>query len=265
MSIGTFILVREEILWIRSHIERVLPFVDEMVFFDGGSTDGTLEVIKEIQSGHLDGRKIKLFEDKREKDLKDDYVRLFDECLRSLSTDLAWFLHPDMWVSNPERIPEVAKSDAIALSTDIESFAGNPGGQLYCIEGRGQKWKNIYRLRNPDLGAHYHGWYGAANEDVYFREITGGRHDHYGAEFGKYPYPVQDSGIKVMHFSDVRTRERRLGRMVTCLVHQGYDPETAKRIAEHHPRVTLDDGIGFKFIPVEYPDGFTLGLPKVNA
>jgi len=260
MSIGTFTLIRDEIMWIRSHILRVLPFMDQMVFFDSGSTDGTLETIKAIQAGDLNGSKIKLFENKREKDLKDDYVLLFDDCLHSLDTDLAVFLHPDMWISNPERILKVKDSEAIAMTADMDSYAGEPGGELYRIgHGRGEKWKNIFRLRNPDLGAHYFGWYGSSEEDIYFREITGEKHEHYGQDFGKYPYPVENSGIKILHFSDVRPLARRLGRMRTCLEHQGYSSEGIDRIASTHPRVTFKDGMGFKFIPAEYPKGFEMG------
>ena len=205
MSIGTFTLVKGESFWIAAHILRVLPYVDQMVCFDGNSTDGTLEIIRAIKRDHDKDDKIRLVKDKDPKNLQDDYVRLFNECLRALDTDLAWFLHPDMYVVNPAQILKVKDSQAIALSTRMRSFGGDPGGQLLeIIEGRGPAWKNIYRLKNPDFGAHYHGHYGAADEDIYFSEITGKSHDHYGSEFGRYPYIVEDSGIEVLHFSDVR-------------------------------------------------------------
>jgi len=46
MSLGSFILIKNESQWIAPHILRVLPFIDQMVFFDGNSTDGTLEYLK---------------------------------------------------------------------------------------------------------------------------------------------------------------------------------------------------------------------------
>ena len=68
-----------------------------------------------------------------------------------------------------------------------------------------------------------------------------------------YPYEVVDSGLEVLHFSDVRPYARRLERMKTCLKNQGNNVA----LAESHPRVTLKPG-GFKYdtfnlVPAEYP------------
>lgn len=255
MSIGVFMLVKNEGVWVAPYLTRILPFIDEVVLFDGNSTDGTLDIIKAIRADDTNGDKIKLFEDKDVKDLRDDYTRVFNECMHSLSTDLAWFLHPDMHIVNPQQILLIKDSLAVALSTFMRSFAGNPDGVLYEIAGRSQTWKNIHRLRNPDLGAHYHGWYGAWNEDVYFSKITGDDHTLY-PNMADYPYEVIQSGIEVLHFSDVRDHARRLGRMKTCLLNQGYDPKTVDDLAATHPRVTLKDGEGFSFLPAEYPPEF---------
>lgn len=226
-----------------------------MVFLDGDSTDRTLEIIEQFKKHHPLGHKIKLMVDRDPKNLRDDYVRLFNEALRSLDTDLAWFVHPDMVIleaGDPSKL-----KDAIAGSCVMKSYGGEPNGQLFeIVQGRADRWKNIYRLRNPDLGAHYHGWYGAANEDVYFSEITGSAHDFHGPHFNRYPYPVIDSGFVLAHYSDVRPLSRRLDRMEKCLVNQGYAPETVKELASKHPRVTLKDDGGFKFVPSDYPDIF---------
>lgn len=258
MSIGTFMLVKNEAPWIGAHILNVLPWVDEMVFYDGNSMDGTLDIIEVIKAESPEGRKIKLYRNADPKDLCDDYVRLFSECMRELSTDLAWFLHPDMCVINPEQISNIANSDAVAMTTSIRSFGGEPDGVLFEIEGgRMSLWKNIYRLHNPDMGAHYFGHYGAWNEDVYFSEITGGEHDHHGHNMDRYPYDVHPSGLYILHFSDVRTYERRLGRMTTCLKNQGMPQDLAAEVAAEHPRVTLKPGtyrgVPFNFITAEWP------------
>ncbi len=256
MSIGTFCLVKNEAPWIAAHILRILPFVDEMVLFDGNSTDGTLEIIQSIKKEHEEGGKVKLFRNEDPKNLQDDYVRLFNECLRSLSTDLAWFLHPDMFLVDPEKILAVKSSEAVALSTKMRSFAGEPDSQLYEIKGRDQIWKSIHRLRNPDLGAHYHGFYGAWNEDVYFREITGSDYEHHGERMDLYPFEVESSGLEILHFSDVRPHARRLDRMRKCLANQGHPVS----MAETHPRVTLQAGQfksdSFNLAPAEYPVEF---------
>lgn len=248
MSIGTFTLIKNEIHWLKEHIENVAPHLDQMVFFDGNSTDGTLEMLysaKEIWPH------IKIVENKDPKDLKDDYVRLFNECMRTLATNWAFFLHPDMWIENPKRLRVIRNHPGVSMSTRMISYAGDPAlnDDLYRIEtGRADRWKNIYRLREPDLGAHYHGWYGAANEDVYFSKITGDFHHFHGIDFSAYPYEVADSGLRVHHFSDVRPYARRFGRMRKCLMNQGYPSTTATRYAKIHPRVTLFDDDNFKFI-----------------
>lgn len=256
MTLGSFILIKNEAPWIGPHLASWLPHLDEMVFFDGNSTDGTLEIIREFQERHEDGKKIKLFLDKDPADLQDAYVKMFDECMRSLSTDMAFFLHPDQILADPWRLGNIPE-DCVAASCDMDSFAGDPGGQLLKIKtGRADKWMNIYRLRNPDLGAHYWGHYGAANEAVYFNAITGNQHDHYGHNFGNYPYPVFDTGCKILHFSDVRTYERRYGRMVSALMNQGLSPAAAEIMARAHPRVILQDYPPFTFEKADYPQIF---------
>jgi len=219
-----------------------------MVFFDGNSSDGTLEIIREHQKGEH-GHKIKLFENKDPKDLQADYERLSNECMAALDTEVSIFLHPDMFPDGPQSIN--LPGGAIAATIRLRSFAGDPGAQLYEIAGRGEKWKNIYRLRNPNLGAHYHGHYGAQNEDIYFSEITGTEYKHYGQDFNSYPYLIVESGIKVLHYSDVRPRYRRIERMIRCLENQGFATATAVSMACSHPRVSFKDGQGLIFNPID--------------
>lgn len=254
MSLGTFCIVKNEARWLRPHISRIIPFIDQMSFFDGNSTDGSLEIIESFAKQYLG--KIRLVKDRDPKDLKDDYVRIFNGCLHNLDTDLAWFLHPDMWVENPEHILAVRDSKAIALTVNLKSYAGEPDGKLYRINGRAQAWKSIYRLKNPDLGAHYWGHYGHDAEDVYFSAITGSEHNTFNHNFQYYPYPVQSSGLCVRHYSDVRPYERRYSRMVSCLVNQGHPKEAAAQLAAIHPRVTLKDGGEFGFVEEDYPKEF---------
>lgn len=255
-SIGTFCLCLNEADWIGPHILSILPHVDEMVFYDGGSDDGTLEIIRECRK-LAGGGKIKLFEDKDPADLRGDYVKLSNEAMWELKTEFAWFCHPDMFLVKPGSIGEAW--DLPAYTTNLISFAGTPGQEIRKItSGRGGVWKNMYRLRNPDLGAHYWGDYGAANEDVYFSKITGDSHEFYGQSIDRYPYQIGDSKALLYHFSDVRTKKRRTGRMLACLENQGVPWEVAEKEAPRHARVTLKDGMGFKFEPAEYPIDFKI-------
>ena len=257
--IGSFTLIKNEAAWIAGHLHSWLHLLDQMVFFDGNSTDGTLEIIEAIKHEHPHGYKVKLVRDKDPKDLQDDYVRLFNECMWSLDTDFAFFLHPDMMCAE---FPKLDLGDCIAASVRIESFAGEPDGELFRIVGRGEVWKNIYRLRNPDLGAHYWGHYGHAMEDVYFRDITGDEHVHHAAAVSRYPYVVKDSGIRVLHFSDVRPPRRRFERMVKCLLNNDHTLEMAEKRALRHPRVTLKGDADFAFEPAKYPADFISAKSK---
>lgn len=248
MTIGSFCLIKNEGLWIKEHLRSWLPILDSMSFFDGGSTDGTLEAIEEAQKGPY-GAKVKLFKDKDPIDLQEDYQRLSNECMRSLDTDMAMFLHPDMMYDyGCFDLPK----GCISATIGVESYAGNPDGDIYKILGRGDRWKNIYRLRNPDLGAHYFGHYGAWNEDTYFSEITGDSHEFHGSNFNAYPYPVHNTGLVVRHYSDVRPYERRLDRMIKCLLNQGNKEDIINK-AKNHPRVSLVSGQGFSFERVAKP------------
>jgi len=248
VTIGSFCLIFNEKAWIKAHLKAWTKHLDEMVFFDGGSTDGTLEILEADKSG-----KVRVYDKMTPKNLQQDYTDMSNAALRCLGTDIALFLHPDMFPENPEALLDFP-DDMIAGSFKIKSYAGEPGEDIYeIVEGRVKRWKDIYRLKNPDLGAHYHGFYGATDEDIYFSEITGTEHEFFGEDFEKYPYPVFNSDLVIRHYSDVRPYARRLERMERCLANQGTKPDIIKHVAPKHPRVSLQNGGGFTFEKVDTP------------
>src|SRR3990167_9586441 len=254
MTIGSFCLIKNEKAFLRAHLDGWLPYLDEMVFFDGNSTDGSLETLREYGREHKLGFKLKIFAGKDPVNLKEAYVPMFNSALWTVQSDFAFYLHPDMIVVGIGNLRNIPKDD-IAASINVKSYAGDSGGNLFeIVKGRRSRWKAIHRLRNPDLGAHYHGFYGAADEDVYFSEITGDVHSCLGDEnFEDCPYTVYDTGALVYHYSDVRPYERRLQKMKRSLLHQGYSPEEAAKVSPLHPRVSLKNGSGFEFKPAERP------------
>lgn len=264
MKLGGYSLIKNESQWIGPHLMAWLPSLGQIVLADGNSTDGTLETIRLIRDRHPFGQKITLIENCDPKDLQDDYVRVQNLCLRSLKTEFATFLHPDFFpISGAETLDEKL-GDGLAYTHGMKSYAGEPGeSYVYeILDGRAKRWKNIMRLRNPDLGLHYFGHYGAHNEDMYFKEITGDHHEFLGTNFQHYPFKVEDSGLAIAHFSDVRAHERRLGRMVSCLVNQGHSKEEAVRRAPDHPRVNFDSRDGFVFNKTEYPEAYTKAVAE---
>ncbi len=102
--------------------------------------------------------------------------------------------------------------------------------------GRGSRWHTIYK---NDLGLHYYGYYGAAEEDCYFRAITGDEHVMYW-QYAYKPYPIKDTEINVLHYCDCKPYDRRLDKMKKILSLTAFKDE---RYALEHPRVTLRDGI----------------------
>jgi len=244
MSIGTFTLIKNEVGWVGFNIMSLVGFVDEFVYFDGNSTDGTLELLEYIKKKYQVN--IKIFKDQDCKDLQDDYVKVFNDCLGQVTTDYAWFCHPDMIATE---LPNRLFKGPLAYYVNLKSFAGEPfETTLEIPQGRTDKWKSIMINK---LGIHYFGHYGATNEDIYLKDVTGDEHIMY-QDFKSYPFEIRDSGIHMNHYSDVRPYARRLGRMVSCLKNQipGTSEELILEMAKTHPRVTLAGDSNFVFKPV---------------
>lgn len=232
---SAFCITRNESQWIGFSIMSTKDFIEEYVYFDGNSTDGTVELLKYIRDKYKVN--IKVVEHQDPKDLQEDYVRIFNENIKALTSDYAFFLHPDM-ICTKGPSPELW--DATAYHVKIRSFSGEPGESLQEItEGRTDRWKAI--MRNG-MGLHYYGHYGAGNEDMYFKDLTGDEHLLY-ENFASYPYEVCNSGIELNHYSDVRSYARRYGRMCSVLKNQYpeiKDEEQIKELAKNHPRVSLE-------------------------
>jgi glycosyltransferase involved in cell wall biosynthesis len=244
MKIGTFIILKNESEYLGYHIMSLLDNVDEMIFADGNSTDGSLEILDYIKRKYDKDDKIKLFLNKDCKNLQEDYVTLFNWTLKQVKSDFVWFIHPDMICSNPEQIKTAIKSNAVRYFVNMDSIAGEKR-DLHIVSGRSKKWATIYR---NDFGLHYYGNYGTTEEDCYFRDFTGDMHEFYTL-IKFLPYRIEESGINLIHYCDCKPYERRYERMLSCLknINPNKDIKELAKIAESHPRVTLRDGDEFKF------------------
>lgn len=237
MTVSVFSLIKNESAFIGYGLMSILDYVDEVVYFDGNSTDGTLALLDHIKTKYDTKNKIRVYLDKDFKDFKDAYVKKFNECMKECRGDYLWYLHPDMVLTSYGSLPERDKWTAKAFSVNMRSFAGE-SMEYEIVQGRTRTWKTI--MRNA-FGLHYYGAYGAQNEDMYFRAITGESHELY-ENMRLYPYRVEDSGIKLWHFCECKPLNRRKEKMdrVIRTVSGIKDEAEIEKILLSHPRVNLD-------------------------
>jgi glycosyltransferase involved in cell wall biosynthesis len=258
LKVSAWSVVKNEAQFIGYGLMSILPYVDEVVYFDGNSTDGTLRLLDYIKGKYDPQNKIKVFLDKDFSDFKQDYVRVFNECMKACSGDYLFYLHPDMICVNPGDLLKRDKWQALAYWAGMRSFAGEDLG-LEITKGRTNAWKLI--MKNS-FGLHYAGYYGSPEEDMYFRSITGKEYVVH-KDMRKYPYEVKDSGINLWHFCECKPKVRREKKMETVLSTNGADPQTIKEALAAHPRVHLESEKSewgdFKFEPRKEP------LPEVFA
>ena len=238
MKISVFSPVKNEADFIGYSIMAVLPYVHEILYSCAPSTDGTDQLLDYIGEKYAKG-KLTVFRgaefDFNVHDMA-AYNNAYNYLIQRATGDVLWFLHPDMIVTNPEKIAAV-KPGPFAWWTNITSYAGDY--QTRITRGRCGRWKNMHVKR---FGLHYYGEYGSSNEDMYFRDITGKQYDHHGENFKQYPFAVADSGIQVNHYCELKNYKRRLEKMKSCLKNQmpGADEQLINELAAQHPRVTLE-------------------------
>jgi glycosyltransferase involved in cell wall biosynthesis len=237
MKLSVIAPVKNEVDFIGYSIMAALPFVHEFIYaIDPKSDDGTLDLLTHIKKNHAH-EKLRYFVDEtfsfHPLDMK-AYNASFNFCLEQMTGEAAWFLHPDMIVTEGGSLEE----GPLAWWTNITSFAGDFETQI--TKGRVGRWKNLH---SNQFGLHYYGGYGSENEDFYHRDITGNAYKHYGDEFSKYPFPVANSGISVNHYCELKSYRRRLEKMKLCLKtqHTNWSDDYIADVAMHHPRVTLED------------------------
>lgn len=237
MKVSVIGPVKNEAQFIGYSIMAVHPYVEEFIYAVAPSTDdGTILLLEHIAEKY---GKVKILSkpeyDFDPHDMK-AYNQSFNDCIESAKGDVAWFLHPDMIVTNPQRIEEL-KEGPLAWSVNMTSFARDM--QTVITKGRADKWKNLHAKK---FGLHYYGGYGSVNEDFYHSAITGKSYRHFGTNFSRYPFEVLDSGINVNHYCELKPYKRRLEKMKLCLKTQAPDATEAwiNEVSIQHPRVTLE-------------------------
>ncbi len=254
MKIAVISPVKNEAQFIGYSVMAIWPYIEEFVYaIAPSSDDGTIDILRHIAKHH---GKVRLLIDPRydfdPHDMK-AYNASFNDCLAQTRCDAAWFLHPDMIVTNPKKI-ETLKEGPLAWTVNMKSFAGDMKTEI--TKGRADQWKNLHAKK---FGLHYFGGYGSVNEDFYHSEITGKSYRHFGTNFREYPFEVANSGIDVNHYCEVKPYRRRYEKMKLCLKTQCPDApqEWIDETAAAHPRVTLEQSSErfgkFTFEQTEHP------------
>lgn len=245
--------VLNEVDFIGYSVMAALPFVHEFIYMlDAKSSDGTRELLRHLGKGLAAGKMNVIETPTFHPSDQEKYNEAFNAGVRAMTGDAAWFLHPDMIVTE---FPKDGLSDGpLAWFTHLTSYVKDMG--TIFSKGRCDRWKNIHANR---FGLHYFGEYGDSIEDWYHKDITGAAHHHYGTEFSKYPFAVADSGIRVNHYCELKPYARRFEKMKSCLRSQfpNADEDWIAHAAAHHPRVTLENTSqqfgAFEFAPSELP------------
>lgn len=233
-----------------------MPYVSEFVYaLDEKSSDGTRELLHYIKDKYAHEKLVILDHPTFHPHDMVAYNRSFNRCIDVMTGDAAFFLHPDMIITEGplNGMPE----GALAWYTDMTSYAGDL--KTIISKGRCDKWKNIHAKK---FGLTYFGGYGSQNEDFYHLEITGKSFKHYGSEFSKYPFAVMNSGIKINHYCENKDYKRRLEKMKMCLktMYPGFPDERIEELAVQHPRVTLEQSSSqfgsFEFSVAKEPPPF---------
>ncbi len=252
--ISAFSIVKNEAQFIGYGVMSLLPHVPEIVYADGDSTDGTLELLDYIKRKYA-GERLRVLRGMDCKDLKADYQRVFNELMKQCKGDYLWYCHPDMILVDPGEIGTIGRDQSKwAYSVNLRNFAGDDIG-WEIAKGRAKKWKTI--MKN-DFGLHYWGNYGDGHEDMYFSEITGDEHVVY-QDMKEYPFHVWDSGVELWHLCECKPKKRREEKMQRVFETAGV--KDLGDVLARHPRVTLESGKtqwgDFEFVPREDP------LPEV--
>jgi hypothetical protein len=221
------------------------PYIDKFVWADGGSTDGTVELLRYIKQKYDKDNKIVLLENTDCNIYDQTYVDLFNRLLGLCNTEIIAYIHPDMIPMNPEVLETAFNDDNLRWNAGMLSFTDDKEHIWLGNKGRGDKW---ITFNKNDYGLHYYGYYGDVNEDLYYSDITGDEHILPSLKGGAIPYGIGDSGLMLYHYCDAKPYVRRYEKMVSVMNNHSQfknskpKDRTIEEEAKAHPRVNCNDG-----------------------
>jgi (heptosyl)LPS beta-1,4-glucosyltransferase len=200
-TIGVVAISRNEKMDLPAFFEHLLPWVDEIVIVDDGSTDGTKELIKKA------GPKVRLIEQEMDKD--SGFAGQRNRGIQESGAD--WLLHMDI----DERVPPALATEIISAIQN-DRFYAYRYRRLNFFLHRPMKAGGFQDWNNPQLarrGKHY--FENAVHENCVVQDAPGS---------------IGQLKEKMWHLNDESYRERMEKSLVYC-------QEQARRLAKRGIRM----------------------------
>jgi len=240
-------LVKNEANWIYFAIKSVLPFVQELIIFDTGSTDKTLDIINTFSSP-----KIRLYQKPAKS--RNQIVSLRQEMVTLTSTD--WFLLVDgdeVWSNSSIKtlIKALALADKQKLGAvvrfrnlvgDLYHYQPESAGQYHLLGRRGHLSTRAFR-RHPDYA-----WIGDYPLESYSNQKTGiSLHDEPNKLLFINTYYYHLTHLKRstdIHSAQVIDRPKKYKLEIGLKADKSQIPEV---FFEHRPDIIPDPFVTFTF------------------
>jgi glycosyltransferase involved in cell wall biosynthesis len=236
LKISAFSFCGNEVSYIGYSTMSLLPYVDEVIWADGNSNDGTLDLIKHIQTQYDPEKKVKLFEGFLFENYREDYDEKFNWLLKRCSGDWVIFNHADMVWLDPWKIrpllEAIHEDDFIwGLRVNFRSFIND---RWHCMEENDYTWPLIYKNAH---GLHHRGAYGTPYEDFYFED--GLRHDIRSSRRDSEEIRIFHSSIWMHHYRSCKPEWQRLDKMVKQFkaTFPEKSLEECTQLAKQHPYI----------------------------
>lgn len=263
MIISAHVLVKNEENYIWYSIMSVIDFVDEIVIWDTGSTDSTVEIIEQAQKQNPD--KISFRE--AGSVTPEGYSRLRQKMLDATTAD--WFLVVDgdevWWEDSIKKVVETIKRQGDKLESIVVPTYNLVGDIFHYQERRAGKY-------------HLAGRVGHYNLRAVNRKIPGlhaeGEHGQFGWADGKGRFVENRDSSKIFFLNAPYLHATHLPRAGSRLK----DEEVYKRKAKlkheigigfpldfYYPEVFFRDRPGFIFSPWEKLSGVTYLLSLIET
>jgi glycosyltransferase involved in cell wall biosynthesis len=245
-------IVKNEERWVGYAIRSVLPFVDNFLVFDTGSTDGTVGIIRGIKSPKIE------FEEKGEVD-RQGLVSLRREQLRRTETE--WFL----LVDGDEIWPERSMKKMVEMMSCLVSSSAEASGGKKALGEKGKGVLGIVCRTRNSVGDVWH--YLPEDEGGY--EFFGERGHFNLRAFRKVPglgiegeYPLEKYTYKGKPLSK---QEERLVLLDDWYLHVSHLPRSSVRgdvgVVDRMKKYKW--GKGIKMRRSELPEVLVEGGPEV--